>query len=369
MNNDEYYQGCVVGGSVGDIVGAPVEAKSGEVCQKYLEEHVRPMDFKDVGKMRGIRDGNDPYVFGQVTDDTQLSRELLRSIVTKGEFDPEDFAYRVAWLFEQDLMVGYGRTTKKAAVRLQEGVPWDKAGEGSPAAGNGSAMRAAPIGLLHFRPPQVFIPRLAIKSQYDRRELVADAINQGICTHRAPMCSLGSIAIAGATVLALEKRAPWKPWLTEMRKLLRLFPFETEEEKMDGGLFLRTLGKIWEMRGEPPETVLEFLLPKEEKGNPRWRGTISPYVLPSVMWALYSFLHTPKDYWETICTAIWPGGDVDTTAAMAGAISGAYNGLKAIPEEVAKQVHDRDLWGYQDLCNLGSLTREIWHHQKERGEK
>jgi len=54
---------------------------------------------------------------------------------------------------------------------------------------------------------------------------------------------------------------------------------------------------------------------------------------------------------------------------MAGAISGAYNGLKAIPEEVAKQVHDRDLWGYQDLCNLGSLTREIWHHQKERGEK
>jgi ADP-ribosylglycohydrolase len=43
-----------------------------------------------------------------------------------------------------------------------------------------------------------------------------------------------------------------------------------------------------------------------------------------VLWSLYSFLRSPEDYWETVCTAIAVGGDVDTTAAMAGAVSGAY---------------------------------------------
>lgn len=54
-----------------------------------------------------------------------------------------------------------------------------------------------------------------------------------------------------------------------------------------------------------------------------WRS-ISPFVIPSVLWSLYSFLRTPEDYWETVCTAIVAGGDEDTTAAMAGAISGAH---------------------------------------------
>jgi hypothetical protein len=52
-----------------------------------------------------------------------------------------------------------------------------------------------------------------------------------------------------------------------------------------------------------------------------WNG-ISPFVTSSVLWSLYSFLRSPDDYWEAICTAIAVGGDVDTTAAMTGAIAG-----------------------------------------------
>ena len=41
----------------------------------------------------------------------------------------------------------------------------------------------------------------------------------------------------------------------------------------------------------------------EEDG---WRG-ISPFVTPSVLWSLYSFLRSPEDYWETMCAAIAVG--------------------------------------------------------------
>ncbi|MEY3870024.1 MAG: hypothetical protein RLZZ338_3915 [Cyanobacteriota bacterium] len=83
----------------------------------------------------------------------------------------------------------------------------------------------------------------------------------------------------------------------------------------------------------------------------RWPG-ISPFVVPSVLWSLYSFLRSPQDYWETICTAIEVGGDVDSTAAMAGAISGAYLGIEVIPLELAQQLNDRVTWGYRELVEL-----------------
>ena len=82
-----------------------------------------------------------------------------------------------------------------------------------------------------------------------------------------------------------------------------------------------------------------------------WEG-ISPFVTTSVLWSLYAFLRTPDDYWATICTAIRVGGDVDSTAAMAGAVSGARNGLRAVPLEFAKQITDQGTWGYDDLASL-----------------
>ncbi len=90
----------------------------------------------------------------------------------------------------------------------------------------------------------------------------------------------------------------------------------------------------------------------------RWDG-ISPFVTSSVLWSLYSFLRSPEDYWETVCTAIAVGGDVDTTAAMAGAISGAYLGLGALPMDLARGVNDQNCWGYDELIGLAERMFEI----------
>jgi len=55
--------------------------------------------------------------------------------------------------------------------------------------------------------------------------------------------------------------------------------------------------------------------------------------LRSVPAALYCFLRQTRSYKDTVIYAISLGGDTDTIAAMAGAISGAYIGVEAMSSE------------------------------------
>ena len=89
-----------------------------------------------------------------------------------------------------------------------------------------------------------------------------------------------------------------------------------------------------------------------------WRG-ISTFVTPSVAWSLYAFLRSPDDYWTTICTAIGVGGDTDTMAAMAGAISGARGGTGSLPQPLLAALNDRGAWTADDLERLAHQSARI----------
>ncbi len=114
----------------------------------------------------------------------------------------------------------------------------------------------------------------------------------------------------------------------------------------------------------PPEQAVAHIsrVGLERKLDEGW-GEITPFVMPSVLWSLYAFLRSPEDYWQTIRTAIAVGGDVDTTAAMAGAISGAHLGLGAIPRKLARRLTDRGTWGLAELVDLADKCYEIKHRQ------
>jgi ADP-ribosylglycohydrolase len=90
----------------------------------------------------------------------------------------------------------------------------------------------------------------------------------------------------------------------------------------------------------------------------QWQG-ISAFVTPSVLWSLYAFLRSPDDYWETICTAIAVGGDTDTMAAMAGAISGARVGVDALPSDLLERINDQEEWGAPALAELARICSRI----------
>jgi poly(ADP-ribose) glycohydrolase ARH3 len=56
--------------------------------------------------------------------------------------------------------------------------------------------------------------------------------------------------------------------------------------------------------------------------------------LHSVPTAIASFALTPESFEATISNVIFLGGDTDTLAAMAGALSGAYVGAGRLPKRL-----------------------------------
>lgn len=321
----ERFTGCLIGQALGDALGFPVEGHPPSSCTAYVDIHLRG------GLAPRIR--RTPYRFGQYTDDTQLARELLLSYVRNGRFDPADYANRIADIFAEGRVVGGGHTTKEAALRLAAGVAWNQAGALAPT--NGSAMRAAPIGLIFHD---------------DVEAMIAAARDQARITHVDPRCAAGAIVIAGAVKLALEDRlgdaeaavASLAQWA------------EVVDES-----FAREITRLPAWLDLPPEDAGPILA---RAGDPDPAGInqgIPPLVVPSVLWSLYAVLRHPTDYWETICTGISGGGDVDTTAAMAGAISGAALGLDAVPRRLAYRLTDQDSWSYDELVGLAAHAHAV----------
>jgi poly(ADP-ribose) glycohydrolase ARH3 len=76
----------------------------------------------------------------------------------------------------------------------------------------------------------------------------------------------------------------------------------------------------------------------------------------SVVTAIACFGLTPDSFEETIGNAILLGGDTDTIAAMAGAISGAYLGRSAIPQLVIDRLENRN----QGRAYIEQLAKDLY---------
>jgi ADP-ribosylglycohydrolase len=327
--SEDQFAGCLIGQCVGDAVGFMVEGSSPEVCRRYADAVLLAGQSYE-----GRRSG---FAFGQYSDDSQLARELMQSCVDRGRFDPADYAARIAALFSEGQVVGAGWATTQAAARLAEGTSWEHSGTPPPSAGNGSAMRAAPIGLLFHDDPEA---------------LIAAAHDQGRITHADPRCSAGAVAIAGAVAHVLAEPFRGKP--IEPAVLLDLLAdwAATFDQGFAGAL--RRLAAIVPLA---PDAAVGAIV---EVGQPDFRDPpqgIHPFVTTSVLWSLYAFLRSPDDYIRVVHTAVAVGGDVDTTAAMAGAIAGARNGLGAIPAALIDPLNDRGQWRSGDLIGL---ARRLW---------
>ena len=324
----EQFSGCLVGQCLGDALGFPVEGWPAETCAAYAEQ------------LRGrgeelILEGRGSFPFGQYTDDSQLARELMASYAALGRFDPTDYAARIKAIFAENRIVGRGLATDAAARRLLEGVSWEEAGTPPPHAGNGTAMRAGPVGLLFGDDPV---------------RMIQVAHDQGRITHKDPRCSAGSVAIAGAVALAARPdKIAVAPFVRQLSQWMARFEKHFAEHILQLPEWLKL----------PPENAAP-VISRCSAGDflDEWRW-ISPFVIPSVVWSLYSFLRTPEDYWQTVCTAILAGGDVDTTAAMAGAISGARVGLQGLPLILAQRLNDQGTWSFEELVVLAHRCSAI----------
>ena len=303
------FRATLLGCAIGDALGFPFEGQPPEVVQRVPEIaedfHPRPR-----GK----------YAKGQYTDDTQMTLALAASIAEEGRVDGRAVANRLAALWRDGIILEAGETTSEAMGRILKGAPWMSAGAEVGLAGNGAATRAAPIGLWNCD---------------DFGKIARDAEVQGVITHKDPRSLAGSAAFAAAVALALEEGEP------QPRRFLQIVAECANPFSNEFAAIIADLGRLlkWEPRSAISTIALLGLRPDEQ---PDWPG-ISPYVVPTVVMAIYAFLREPGDFRAALQLALRAGGDVDTTGAMVGALSGAHLGMLGIPARLRKGMLHADV--------------------------
>lgn len=328
------FRGCLIGTALGDAVGFMVEKQMPETCANYITDWYLTGKLSQRTRTHGSGESRITYSFGSYSDDTQLSRELMFSMTEHKGWNPEDYAQRIAVMFKDNKIVGAGKSTREAADRLNAGVVWSDAGAVAPAAGNGTAMRAAPIGLFY---------------RNDHKTLIRVAKEQSIITHSDPRCQSGSVLIALAAALGV---LPETEWINDSGVFLdTLMLIAGENDALDPDTYQGLL-VLDDVRTKSfNEAVVAIAGLDKERDVQAWKW-ISPYVTTTVMWSLWCFLNHMDNYEAAMTAAVICGGDVDTTASIVGGLVGTRLGLEAIPTRYLPLINDNGKCRYDDLIRI-----------------
>jgi ADP-ribosyl-[dinitrogen reductase] hydrolase len=281
-------RGALLGLAVGDALGAPLEGSSPDRAAQAVE--------------RGLEmAGGGAWEPGEWTDDTSLALCLAESIAARGLLDTADVAGRyIDWARTGK---GIGRTTRAALrgaandadARAQAEDFYRQIGL---AAGNGTVMRAAPIGL----------------AATSLEEAVWAAHEDARLTHFDPAAGAASAALCAA-LLATGGRSGASP---------------LDAAAAQAG-------------GHPKlEQVLEAVWTRDHDLIAGLAGGAEPGACWTTLGVgLYTLLTAP-DYERGVLWAISLGGDTDTNAAVAGALLGCRHGPDSIPARWLAPLRERD---------------------------
>lgn len=252
---------------------------------------------------------------GQYTDDTLMSIALSTSLIQCSGFNAEDVAREYLAWYETGNTRGIGTTTASAIMNLKGGATFSESGlkfqfDGLPAGGNGTAMRASPIGLVY---------------RHDLVKLMECAIRDASITHNSVEPKVGSSAVAMAVALLANGVSDNKSVLPDIAEVLAESLVQT---KIQQAMF------FLEENEDPKRALTEI--------------GVSGYV-PETVGAAFYCLAATDCFKDAVVMAIKAGGDTDTTAAVVGALAGTYYGLDGIPSEYKEQVENFQL--LQDLTD------------------
>jgi len=273
--------GALLGTFVGDALGMPFEG----LLHTLIPEHVEMVEAR-----RGR---------GTYTDDTQMMIALAESLISQGRVDAEHLAQAFLDAFDADR--GYGSGTRRVFGLWRSGVPVaDAAGrvfDSRGSRGNGAAMRIAPI---------------AVRFRDDPERLVVEAAASARVTHRHAVGVDGAVVQAAAIGAALRGE--------DILETARSAAGTAEL-----ACALDAVGRLLNRERTPAEVSARL-------------GS-SADACESVAAALYSAV--ANDCFEAaVPFAVRLGGDTDTVAAMAGAVTGAREGRRAIPARWLEALED-----------------------------
>jgi ADP-ribosylglycohydrolase len=230
------------------------------------------------------------------TDDTAMALSVVEVLAARGEIDEDDLALRFARRHAEEPVRGYGPGAHRILDAIHEGLPWRRvsqaAFDGQGSAGNGSAMRAPPIGAW-------------FADDVDRA--AREALRSAAPTHAHVDGGAGAVAIAvtAASVFAGER---------DPAAILAAVIDRTPPGQVRDGV--RMVDRI----GDDPIKAAGIL------GN--GHRVLATDTVPFAIWCALKFL---TDYEAALWTCCDVGGDVDTTCAMVGGIVVGATGLDGIP--------------------------------------
>lgn len=273
--------GCIVGGAIGDALGGVYEGQLGPVVLQ-------------------------PDTPCRLSDDTQLTLATCEAVCEDGTLSPATIADRFVCWFRQGRVTGMGASTLKALRDLAAGTHWALSGrKGERGAGNGAAMRVAPLAFL-LDPD---IPQ--------QRTILRDISR---ITHHNDEAYVGAVAVLSAVrAVVFEK---WQPGENLPLLVAEPLPHTMVRERLLAIGNLNPATRVWEVG--------------------RQFGC-SGFVAESVPLAIYAAGQIGRvGFGEVLREAIAAGGDTDTIASMTGQIAGAWAGFHSIPQELVQQLPSRE---------------------------
>jgi ADP-ribosyl-[dinitrogen reductase] hydrolase len=218
---------------------------------------------------------------GAITDDTDMSLALARSLVRKGDFDAADIAQGfVDWLKSGPLDVG--NTCRRGIRRfMTHGTLEGPQSEGD--GGNGAVMRVTPVALATLHRPET-------GEQW--------AVTQGRITHNQERSDAACV------------------WFTRLLHQALRTPDK---------VLMRAIADRW----VEEDHAFRFAA---------YTGPSSAYVVDTMRTVLWGFFET-ESFEDCLIRVVNRGGDADTTGALVGALAGAFYGMDAVPKRWMKALH------------------------------
>ncbi len=310
------YEGCLLGGAIGDAYGAPVEFMKLKRIKKLFGE-------KGLTKLIA----NNKYGGIRFTDDTQLTLftadGLLRSAVKDGKVSyPPDYDtmfasyrnwYKVCcqnkdvkngWISKIKGLRGEKCSGKTIMSTLSQAKKGSLSHPINQSKSCGGVMRSAPIGLMYNKNPE---------------EAFDVAVNATALTHGHPISYLAAGVYAAMIANLVNGESIYDSITNSMQILRKQEHSEELCEIIDKAIDLAFNDQI-----EPQVAMKEL--------GHGWDAD------EAVAMAVYASLKTPNNYEQVLINSINHDGDSDTVASIAGGIVGTALGIEKIPSHLRKKV-------------------------------
>ena len=302
MKLSNRFRGCIIGGAIGDAFGSGYEFQEKEEDSETFYLFGRPPDIEPEWK---------------ITDDTQLTLTTCEFLTQDQTLNPEALALQLVENYKKGLVTNVGSSTLKAIRELEVGGHWSQVGRrGEYAAGNGAAMRIAPLAF---------------------KEGVTNELIRDICsiTHQNDEAYVGAYCVYQAIRLIVENQ-----W----------------DESQDMRVVLIDCIQDTRIRDRLIECVKQELSLSNlgEIGNDGYVVNTLPLVITAV-----NNLRTTdiKDIYKDL---IQIGGDTDTNCSIFRQIAGAYLGYEGLPTDYRSKLESLSSYDWISRTIDKFIENEDW---------